>query len=139
MSKVSGNYASGIAMPFRPDSDGGIVLTEGDRYITNLVLATVAPNESDNPFQDLGDEAPIFQNPDSNSWQVRWRRRIKSQMALLERENLARLLDVSFSKGGEGEYNVTVTFINLETARRQDVSAGITRTADGGLGVQGIP
>lgn len=134
--KPSGDYASGIAVPFRGDSDGGVSIDEGDAYIRGLVLQTVAPNESDNPFQDLGDESPIFQNPDSTEWQVRWRRRIRSQMQTLEDENLARLISVEFQMGGEGEYQVVVTYINLESTRRADVTASVISVADGGVAIE---
>lgn len=137
-SKVSGNYASGISLPFRADSDGGIALTEGDAYIKGQVLATVFPNHSENPFQDIGGtEEPVFENPDSIEWRVAVKRRIQRQFKTLQKENLARLLDVRFGLvQGTGEYEIGVTYINMESTTKSEVTASVSATGTLGVRVQ---
>ena len=126
--KISGNYASGISIPFRPDGDGGLVLEEGDTYIRSCVLATVSPNMSDNPFQDLGsDESAIFQNPDDPDWRRIVRRRIERQFSELEKNNLARLQLVEFDikRSTEGVLGVVVEYTNLESTIDSDVQVDL--------------
>ncbi len=125
--KVSGDYASGIAVPFRVDGDGGIALEEGDPYIRSQVLATVSPNMSENPFQDLGsDESAVFQNPDDPDWGRVVRRRIERQFAELEVNELARLERIQFGRSdGEGNLNVSIDYINLESTVGSDVSVDL--------------
>lgn len=138
-SKVSGNYASGISVPVRPDGDGGLALSEGDAYIRTQVLACVSPNESDNPFQDLGgDQMPIFQNPADPSWRQAFRRRLARQFTYLEDENLARLEAVEFQGvlAPEGDYGVLVKYINLETGTSADVRASLTGASGAGTAAQ---
>lgn len=121
--KLSGNFAQGIALPFRGDHDGGLALAEGDEYIYNQVLAVVSPNDSDNPFQDLGgDDFPIFQNPDDPGWRSAVRIRIRRQFVILQRENLARLSKLKFlGSDGNGNYNVKIDYINLESTDQREV------------------
>ena len=125
--KISGNYASGISLPFRGDGDGGLALDEGDPYIRSQVLATVSPNMSENPFQDLGsDESAIFQNPDDPDWRRVVRRRIERQFGELEVNNLARLAKVNFGIGKpSGDLEVSISYINLESTVSSDVSVGL--------------
>lgn len=121
--KVGGDYSSGISIPFRGDGDGGLALDEGDPYIRSLVLATVSPNMSENPFQDLGsDESAIFQNPDDPDWRRVVRRRIERQFRELDDHNLARLIRVNFGTGnGNGELRAGIEYINLESTVSSDI------------------
>ena len=130
--KISGNFASGVALPFRADHDGGIAITEGDNWIYNQVLAVVSPNESDNPFQDLGgSEFPIFQNADDPSWRSHVRARIRRQFQTLQRENLARLSKLSFLGGDEnGDYRVKVEYINMESTRQEEVEVTVNNAGE---------
>ena len=125
--KVSGNYASGIAVPFKADGDGGIALQEGDPYIRGQVLATVSPNESDNPFQDLGgDDSPIFQNADDIEWKQAMELRIVRQFDELEQNNLARLMSLEFGDGDEeGNFEVLIEYINLESTESRDITINL--------------
>jgi len=125
--KISGNYASGISIPFRADGDGGVALSEGDPYIRGQVLATVSPNDSENPFQDLGgSESPIFQNADDVEWRQVVRRRIRRQFDELENNNLARLVNLRFGKGNEeGDLEVSLDYINLESTENRDVTVDL--------------
>lgn len=120
--KLSGDFAQGIATPFREDHDGGLATAEGDAYIFNQVLAVVSPNDSDNAFQDLGgNEFPIFQNAEDPSWRSAVRQRIRRQFQILQRENLARLSKLSFLGGdGNGNFNVKVEYINIESQRPEE-------------------
>ena len=133
--KVSLDYASGISQPFRGDSDGGVALAEGEEYIRQQVLATMMPNGSDNPFQDLGiGEEAIFQNPASPDWKLAIRQRITRQMALLERENLARLLKVRFDRvKPSGDLSVVVSYTNLETTQAGQAVALVGRESPSNL------
>lgn len=117
--KVTGDYASGIAIPFRGDSDGGVALAQGADYVNQLVLLTLKPNDSDNPFQDLDvTERAIFQNAADPEWKLETRQRVKKQMAQLERANLARLNKVVFGRGSDsGDLRVTIHYTNLETTQ----------------------
>ena len=125
--KVSGNYASGISLPFRPDGDGGVALAEGDPYIRGQVVATVSQNDSENPFQDLGGtESPVFQNPDDVEWRRVVRRRIERQFNELDTHALARLKRLRFRRGeADGELTVDLEYINLESTLNQDVTVGL--------------
>lgn len=137
-SKVSGNYASGIDNPIRADGDGGFALTEGDSYIRSQVLACVSPNESDNPFQDLGgDELAVFQNADDIRWRTQVKRRIKRQFQFLEDENLARLQKITFERGdAEGDFRVVISYLNLESTTNNTVSAELLTPNTQGVRVQ---
>lgn len=120
--KTSGLYASGIAAPFKGDSDGGVNIAEGPDYVADQVFAAVSVNSSDNPFQDLGTtEREVFQNPDDPTWRRILQERIKSQFVELERNNLARLVRVRFQRAddGEGDFFVSVIYVNLETNSEQ--------------------
>ena len=139
--KVSGNYASGIDIPFRPDGDGGIALSEGDAYIRNLVLATVSINESDNPFQDLGSSLePVFQNADDIEWRTAAVARVKRQFQTLADDNLARLVSVQFSQpDGEGNLELAISYINLESTTKSEVTVAIPRAGAQGTRTQASP
>lgn len=136
--KVSGNYASGIDNPIRPDGDGGLSLTEGDAYIRSQVLACVSPNESDNPFQDLGgDELAIFNNADDIRWRTQVKRRIARQFKFLEDENLARLEKITFEQGdAEGDFRVVIRYLNLESTTSNSVSSELVTPNTQGVRVQ---
>ena len=125
--KVSGNYASGISLPFRGDGDGGVALSEADPYILGQVLATVSPNDSENPFQDLGGtESPVFQNPDDIEWRRVVRRRVERQFNELDKNNLARLKRLKFLRGdGNGNMTVDLQYINLESTLNRDVTVDL--------------
>lgn len=115
--KVTQTFASGISIPFRADSDGGVALSEGETYIQAQVLMCVRPNESDNPFQDLGvGQEAVFQSAADPDWKLVIRRRIERQFEELDRENLARLKKVRFEPGdGNGDLRVVIQYTNLET------------------------
>ena len=133
--KVSGTFASGIGLPFREDSDGGAALADGENYVQNLVVVAMQANESDNPFQDLGvTNFAVFKPSADPAWRLVMRRRILTQIALLERDNLARFVRIDFNDGnGNGETLVEVTYLNLETQRENTFTAAITPTRDVGL------
>lgn len=134
--KVSLLYASGIASPFKRDSDGGIALSEGELYVDDQVFAAVNVNNSDNPFQSLGvTEQAIFENPEDPAWRRIIRERIQTQFKFLEDNNLARLLRVRFARTSEenGDYNVTVEYVNLETNNERESTFMLTREDDVGL------
>ena len=133
--KVSGLFASGLATPFRGDSDGGAALSEGSSYIEEQVLATVRPNTSDNPFQDLGiGEQAIFQNPSDPTWKRAMRERIVRQFATLESNNLARLTKVEFATTAEGgDFAITILYVNLETNSADSTAVQLVQTAEGSL------
>lgn len=129
MAKVNGLYSSGIAHPLRGDGDGGFVLAQGDAYIEQQVLAVMLSNDSANPFQDLGSTGgAVFQNPSDPSWRRIVRERILRQFAALERNNLARLLKVEFATTSDanGDYNVTVLYVNLETNTERSVAQSVS-------------
>lgn len=134
--KVSQLFASGIALPFAGDSDGGVALSEGETYVLEQVRATVHPNDSDNPFQDLGvTDFAIFQNPTDPTWRRTIRERIKRQFAILESNNLARFVRMEFAQNADrnGDYDAVITYTNLETTSEASTAVQLTRSTDVGL------
>lgn len=125
--KVSGNYASGIAFPVRADGDGGFNLSEGDQYIKDLVFSAVQPNYSDNPFQNIGgDDFPIFQVAGEPGWKLRHKQTIERVFKTLERENLAKLVKLKFvSSNDSGETSLRIQYVNLENATDGEITVGI--------------
>jgi len=123
--KVQGLFASGIAAPFRGDSDGGVAIQEGDDYIRDQVFACVQPNNSDNPFQDFGDmERPVFENPTDPGWRRVIRQRIVENFGFLESNNLARLVKVEFDGDADenGDYGCVIHYLNIETNSEQSAT-----------------
>lgn len=126
--KLTGTFASGISSPFRSDSDGGLALAEGEAYVEQLVLTALQVNESDNPFQDLGvTNYAVFKPSADPAWRLVMRRRIRTQMELLERDNLAKFVRIDFGgSDGNGNFTVEVTYLNLETQQENTFTAAIT-------------
>ena len=126
MARISGDYASGISLPFTGDGDGGLRLVESDKYVDRMVILAVLPNESDNPFQDIGGTVtPIFKNSSDRAWKQFLKSRIKSQFSILETNNLARLTKVEIGKpDSEGNVPVEVRYINLETGAQNQFVLG---------------
>ena len=90
-------------------------------------------NESDNPFQDLGiTDHAIFKPSADPTWQLFMRRRIKAQIDLLDRENLARFVGITFdpASDGNGNFGIQVTYLNLETQKENSISAAISQDGD---------
>lgn len=133
--KVSQTFASGMSLPFRADSDGGVAVSEGETYIKMQVLMCVRPNDSDNPFQDLGvGQEAVFQNAADPDWKLVIRRRIERQFEELDRENLARLKKVRFEPGDEsGDLRVVVQYTNLETTTEGEAAVLVGREASRNL------
>lgn len=134
--KVSGLYASGLAAPFRGDSDGGVALSEGELYVDDQVFAAVNANDSDNPFQDIGvTEFAVFQNPEDPSWRRIVQTRIETQFRFLQENNLARLLRVQFRKQSaeDGNYEASVHYVNLETNDERESTFQLSSENDVGL------
>jgi hypothetical protein len=131
--KISGNYAAGLSTPFRADTDGGALVVEGEEYVRQLILTAMGTNESDNPFQDLGvGEDSIFKVSADPRWKASLRRRIKAQLDLLDRENLARFvrLDMPQDSGSDGSYTVELTYLNLETQKESTLGALVAQNGD---------
>jgi len=133
--KVSGNYASGLAFPVVADGDGGFALAEGDEYIRGLVFSALQPNDSDNPFQDIGgSNFPVFKIAGDVGWRQVYKARIIEVFALLERENLARYVSITWdteaNKNNDGNTFMTVRYMNLENATEADLALGLS---DSGL------
>lgn len=134
--KVSGEYASGIAFPVRGDGDGGFRLAEGDEYIRGLINSAVRPNYSDNPFQDIGGtHEPMFQNAGDIGWRQVYKRRIRRVFEDLDRANLAKLVSMKFTDA-DGEVTLHLRYLNKENATESDVAVPVQGPPGAGTATQ---
>lgn len=118
--------ATGILLPAKTEN-GRLLKLSGDDYIEQLVMIGLLGNQSDNPFQDIGLGDFIFEINDGVS-EGEIRAQIVTMFEILERDQLAALedpdSDLSFSRV-EGELFAELTYTNLETQERPEISVPI--------------
>lgn len=111
--------AKGIKLPLRA-VNGRLELLGGDAYIEQLIFTALGSGESDNPFQDIGlGEFMIFDLNDKMT-EGHIAERVRAVFATLERDQLARLEELSF-KSVEGDKKMHLGYENLETGKRDDI------------------
>lgn len=117
-------------MPVQPSGAGGFRLVFGDEYITQLVVTLSSDCDSDNPFQSEGIALDaVFANAGDSAWKARVRRDIEGMFKkVLERQNLAKLIRLTFSAGeSEGETVATLRYLSIESATEADVDIPLRR------------
>lgn len=128
---TTGEFSSGILIPFQANGAGGIKLVDGDDYLRQIVRVRVAPGNSDNPFLSFGiaDDA-VFQNVSDTGWRSVIRRRIENFFQTLQRAQLVKLLSVAFqpSTTSPEEFDAVIRFLSIETNTEQEVKTPIRRT-----------
>lgn len=123
--------ATGIAIPARPNRRGGFARSVGSNNVKKLLAIALGNNDSDNAFQELGLRGVIFDPGDETTFAdvAEQIRRIFEGFRLAE---IAVLQDRSdnlvVEQRGEGEYEMRLYFIDLETGLPGEatVSGGIT-------------
>jgi hypothetical protein len=124
------NSAQGIQVPVVPSGAGGFRLVSGDEYITQLVVTLSSDCDSDNPYQEEGIALDaVFALASDSAWKARVRRDVEAVFRkVLERQNLAKLIRVTFEPGAtEGEYNMNLRYMSIESATEADVVVPLRR------------
>lgn len=111
--------AQGIAVPAQVTDGGRLKLVKDDEYVQQLVFTALGDGDSENPFQpDLGlGDGMVFQLNDRRE-QARVKYRIERAFKSLESRLLAKLpasRAISFVETVEGELEVVVRYLNMET------------------------
>jgi len=118
--------ASGLALPVR-GFRGRIVLSSGDVKVKEDVLLAVSDGESANPWNDdVGIVAPVF-GLDSPATRALTLKRIRERFKKLETEDRAKLSSVDFKKTTEGELEVRVSYVDLETDDELEATSRLSR------------
>lgn len=111
--------AQGIKLPLTA-KNGRLQLLGGDDYIKQLVMTMLGDNDSDNPFEDLPvREIGIFTiNDPLNEGEIR--EQIKKGFEVLETDQLAAFIDVTFVRVNE-ELKMLIEYEDLETGNRPTI------------------
>ena len=125
--------ATGIASPARENGNGGFLLATKDQHIRELLGVALGEGDSNNPFQDLGlGEEMIFDIADSGTFNA-VADRITRIFQRFEEDEFAQLQDrednLSVDEISEGEFEMHVFFINLETGEADEL--GVIGNASG--------
>jgi hypothetical protein len=122
-----------LAVPIEIGSKGSVRIVQDDDHVKQLVRTALGVNTSENPFQQgigLGDRF-IF-DIDTVGDRAKLEARINVVFANLQRQRIARLApgkELTIEKTKEGELEMTISYVNLETDRVDEVM--ITQTAGG--------
>lgn len=123
--------ATGISIPARANKRGGFARSVGSVNVRKLLATALGNNDSNNPFQELGLGRIIFDPGDETTFAdvTEQIRQIFEGFRIAE---IAELQDRSdnlvVEQRGEGEYEMRLYFIDLETGLPGEatVSGGIT-------------
>ena len=111
--------AQGIKLPTTV-KNGRLELVSGNAYIRQLVETALGDSESENPFQDLGwGEFMIFDLNDE-LLEGKIEQRVVSAFKTLERDQLARLQSISFTRNGH-VLRMFLEYDDLETGVRTEL------------------
>lgn len=111
--------SKGIHVVFQANGKGGLRVVDGDTHIMNLALVALLDCQSANPFQQLGiSEGMIFENPDNELFND-LKDSVRDIFERFRISKLAKLQDrpdnLSITQTADGEWNMKVFIINLET------------------------
>lgn len=125
--------AAGISSPARANGNGGLLIVTKDQHIRSLVGVALGEGDSNNPFQDLGlGEEMIFDIADPGSFNA-VADKITRIFQGFEESELAQLQDrednLSVEELSEGEFNMKVFFVNLQTGQADEL--GVVGNASG--------
>jgi hypothetical protein len=122
--------ATGIRIPVGVGVGGRTALVSGSEYTEQLVKVALLDLESDNPFVDQsGLEDAVFALSDATV-RALLQRRVRAKFTQFEAERVARLLAITFEQGEtEGETEMTVAYLDMDTNERREVSRTITTRA----------
>jgi len=123
-------YSGGLRAPIRPSHTGGFEVISGDDYIIQLIQMHVADSDSDNPFQDIGFGLnAVFANLSDQGFMGQARYRTELLFRNLQKANIAKLMELTFADGEqEGESQMTIKFLSLETNTEREVTTTVRRT-----------
>lgn len=123
----------GIDLPFRVTSQGGLAMSEDKEQVEKLLIVALQPCPSENPFQDLGLAADVIYRINDKFIESEIILEVERLFAFFERQRRARLNGRPiFSRTTEGELQMDIEYVNLETAR-QRVLTMVLPTTIGGL------
>lgn len=113
--------ATGLALPLRC-VNGRAVRSTGEDQLKKIIMLSIADCDSGNPYQDLGiDQALVFSLSDEQT-KAYARRRIIDAFKRLEAEGRAELNGTPKFTTREGELEVQIKYLNLETNEAQDIT-----------------
>lgn len=114
------NYGiQGVALPLTPEH-GRLKKLRGPAYIRQLIMVGLGSAETTNPFEREPslDDTIFTNNTARTDGEVQVI--IRDVFAELERDELARLERVEFSRSGADKYPV-VHYVNMETGQRDEL------------------
>ena len=124
-------FSGGIAVPFAPDSTGGVAKVFGDEYVSQLIQVLASNSEADNPYLDAGVAlSAIFQNVSDPAWQGQVRQEIEDVFNQLQRAQIAKLLSIQMapSEKDPNEFVASIRYLSIETNTEQQVDTTIRRS-----------
>jgi len=123
--------AIGLAIPVGVNAQGRAKTADRSDFIKQTVLTAIRDCQSRNPFQDLGiDETIIFDINDKITV-ARIKMRIVEIFSRFEAEALAKLdhgaaeRPLHFEQTAEGELDVHIKYVDLETNRPKDIGLSL--------------
>jgi len=116
----------GLAIPVGVNQGGGAKLEDDPVHLRTVLRSALSPGEDDNPFQNLGlDESIIFSIDDPAARGTARNIIQKILQKFSDRLVLDPRTPVEFSKIAEGRFDVSFTYINLDTNQATDFNVEI--------------
>ena len=115
--------ASGIKLPTTV-RNGRLEIVSGNSYIRQLVETSLGGSESENPFQDLGLGEFMLFDINDEFLEGKIQQRVASAFATLERDQLARLRSVRFSRLNS-TLRMFIEYDDLETGIRTELDLDV--------------
>lgn len=114
----------GIKNPIEAAPNGSFATLEGDNQTDSLLRVALNDCASENPFQDLGMDPPIF-NINDEVTKARTSIQIKNVFDVFENEGRAKLakdgIDFQIDSEKQGLI-VFINYINIETGRKRTLT-----------------
>lgn len=114
----------GIKVPVTA-SRGRLATEEAGDQLSKIILLAMASGDNDNPWaQDEGTTDVTFGLPNSGT-RALVERSVRRNFERLARDERARLSRVTITEGADGDLDIAVTYVDLESRTERDVGAKI--------------